>query len=142
MSKSIYIAGALKNPAVIDLANDLQAAGFDPFADWITPGPEADSFLLDYAKKRGWSYKKALESYAATHVFYFDKFHIDRCDALVLLMPAGKSAHIELGYARGCGKPAFILFDAEPERIDVMYKFATDIFFDKTELIQALKGLQ
>jgi hypothetical protein len=137
--KSIYIIGALKNWAIVDLANELQALGFDVFADWITPGPDADAFLLKYAKLRGWSYKQALNSYAATHVFEFDKSHIDRCDLVIMCMPAGKSGHLELGYARGCGKPGYILFDEIPSRFDVMYRFATDIFFDKAELIAELR---
>lgn len=141
MSKSIYLIGALKNWEIVTLANELQELGFDVFADWITPGPEADSFLLIYAGLRGWSYKQALNSYAATHVFEFDKSHIDRCDIVVMVMPAGKSGHLELGYARGCGKPGYILFDKEPDRFDVMYKFATDIFFSKQDLFETLKSL-
>jgi nucleoside 2-deoxyribosyltransferase len=139
--KSIYIIGALKNWGVVSLAEELQSLGFEAFADWITPGPEADAYLLKYAKLRGWSYKQALNSYAATHVFEFDKTHLDRSDIVVMLMPAGKSAHMEFGHARGQGKPGYILFDKEPERFDVMYKFATDIFFDKIKLFEALKGL-
>lgn len=137
--KSIYLIGALKNWDIVTLANELQTAGFDVFADWITPGPEADTYLLKYAKLRGWSYKQALNSHAATHVFEFDKSHIDRCDIVVMVMPAGKSGHLELGYARGCGKPGYILFDKDPERFDVMHKFATDVFFDKAELIEELR---
>lgn len=136
---SIYIIGALKNQEVVSLANELTAEGFEAFADWITPGPEADTFLLNYAKARGLNYKQAMQSYAAKHVFEFDKYHIDRCDAVVMLMPCGKSGHLELGYARGQGKPGFILFDKEPERFDVMYQFASDIFFSKTDLFDELE---
>jgi len=141
MPKTIYIIGALNNWNVVDFANELQALGFEAFADWITPGPEADNFLLKYAKLRGWSYKQALESHAAKHVFEFDKSHIDRSDIVVMLMPAGKSGHLELGYARGCGKPGYILFDKEPERLDIMYQFASGIFFSKNELFAELKIL-
>ncbi len=137
--KSIYIIGALKNWKVVQLANELQDMRFDAFADWITPGPKADTYLLKYAKMRGWSYKQALTSYAATHVFEFDKHHIDRSDIVVMMMPAGKSGHLELGYARGCGKPGYILFDKIPKRFDVMYKFATDVFFNKADLIHELR---
>jgi nucleoside 2-deoxyribosyltransferase len=137
--KTIYIIGALKNWDVVTLANELEALGFEAFADWITPGPEADAYLLKYAKLRGWSYKRALASHAARHVFEFDKFHIDRSDIVIMLMPAGRSGHLELGYARGCGKPGYILFDKEPERLDIMYLFATDVFFNKADLIETLK---
>jgi hypothetical protein len=53
-------------------------------------------------------------------------------------VPAGKSGHLELGYMLGQGKKGYIFFDKEPERWDVMYQFATGIFFNKEELIQEL----
>ena len=49
-------------------------------------------------------------------------------------MPAGKSGHMELCYMRGQGKPCYVLFDKEPERVDIMYQFATDVFFDVAKL--------
>lgn len=139
--RSVYIIGALKNTAVMELGNELRKAGFDAFDDWITPGPEADQYLLAYEKQRGRGYKEALKGYAAQHNFLFDKAHIDRCDTAVMCMPAGKSGHLELGYVIGCGKPGFILFDAEPDRMDLMYNFATDIFFSREELIKSLGSL-
>jgi len=139
--KSIYIIGALKNWNIVELANKLTTEGFDVFADWITPGPEADTFLLQYAKQRGWSYKQALESHAAKHVFEFDKHHLDRCDIAVAVAPFGKSAMLELGYTIGRGKPGYILFPEEPERFDVMLQFATEIFFNENDLLTCLKGL-
>ena len=139
--KSIYLIGALKNWDIVQLTNELEQQGFDVFSEWLTPGPEADSFLLKYAKLRGWSYKQALDSYAANHTFLFDKKHIDRCDLAVMCMPCGKSGHIELGYVIGCGKPGYILFDSEPERFDLMHKLATDIFFSKQDLFDELKAI-
>lgn len=136
---SFYIIGSLRNPAIPEFANELQAEGYEVFADWFSAGPDADDFWRDYSKIRGLNYKQALQSYAAKHVFEFDKFHLDRCDAAVLLMPGGKSAHLELGYTRGQGKPGFIVFDQEPERYDVMVQFATEIFFSKQEFFQYLK---
>lgn len=137
--KTIYIIGALRNPKVPEFANALEAEGFEAFADWFSPGPDADDFLRDYSHARGRSYKQALASYAAQHVFHFDKLHIDRADAAIMIMPAGKSGHLELGYCIGQGKPGYILFDAEPERFDVMHLFATEIFFDQNDLFQTLK---
>jgi nucleoside 2-deoxyribosyltransferase len=136
--KSIYIIGSLRNPEVPKFANELQELGFEAFADWYAPGPEADDFLRDYSKMRGRDYKQTLQSAAAQHIFQFDKFHLDRCDAAVMLMPAGRSGHLELGYVRGTGKPGYILFDKPPERIDVMYQFATDVFFTKEDLFKEL----
>ena len=137
--KSIYVIGALKNTNIPIIANELRTHGFDVFDDWYTPGPEADQYLLAYEKGRGRNYKAALKGHAALHNFSFDKFHIDRCDAAVMVMPAGKSGHLELGYVIGCGKPGYILFDSEPERMDLMYNFATDVFFSVEDLVKELK---
>ena len=39
----------------------------------------------------------------------------------------------------GKGKPCFVLFDKEPERWDIMYQFANDVFFDIEKLKTQLK---
>ena len=140
--KSVYIIGALKNPIVPEFTNRLVEEGFDAFSEWYTPGPEADSFLLDYAKRRGWSYKQALNSYAAEHIFNFDVRHLEAADIVVMLAPCGKSCHMEFGWHARTGKPGFILFDGEPERFDLMYRFATDVFFHCEDLFEALKVLK
>jgi nucleoside 2-deoxyribosyltransferase len=142
MIKSIYIIGSLRNPEIPKFANELQSQGFEAFADWYQPGPEADDFWRNYSKERGLTYKQALDSYGAKQIFDFDKYHLDRCDAAVMLMPAGKSGHLELGYTIGKGKPGYILFDQEPERYDVMVQFATRVFFNKEDLFYELKEVQ
>lgn len=139
--KSVYIIGSLRNATVPDLGNDLRRAGFDPFDDWWGAGHEADDKWRDYENIRGRDHKAALYGYAARHVFNFDKFHLDRCDVAVLVMPAGKSGHLELGYFVGTGKPGFILFDAVPERYDVMHNFATDVFYDVPSLIEGITNV-
>ena len=58
---------------------------------------------------------------------------------MVLVLPAGKSAHIELGYCIGSGQRGYVLFDKKPTRWDVMYKFAAEVFFDLDAMIEALK---
>ena len=138
MIKTVYVIGALRNPEVPKLANEIQSLGIEGFSDWYSPGPDADDFWRDYSKLRGLTYEEALRSYAATHVFEFDRYHLNRCDAAVLLMPAGKSGHLELGYMVGTGKPGYILFDQEPERYDIMVQFATRIFFRRADLLAEL----
>lgn len=131
--------GSLRNEKIPEIGNKIRELGFEAFDDWFSPGPEADEFWRKYEHARGSSYKESLNNWAAKHVFEFDKYHIDRSDIAVLYMPAGKSAHLELGYAIGQGKPAFILFDEEPDRWDVMTQFANDVFFSPEELIEELK---
>jgi hypothetical protein len=140
--KSVYVIGSLRNPEIPKFANYLRKNGFDAFDSWFSPGPRADDFWRDYTRQRGLSYKEALKDFSATHVYEFDRYHLKRCDAAVMLMPAGKSAHLELGWVLGKEKPGFILFDKTPERYDVMVQFASDTFFKRQELVKALKRNQ
>ena len=140
MIKSFYIIGSLRNPEIPVFANEIQGIGFEAFADWFAPGPHADDYWRKYSKQRCWTYEQALQSYAATHIFEFDHFHINRCDAGVLLMPAGKSGHLELGYMIGQGKPGFIVFDKEPKRWDVMVQFAK-VFFSRKDFRRYISTL-
>jgi len=137
--KSIYLIGSLRNEQIPIIGNSLREIGFEVFDDWFAPGPHADDFWRDYEKMKGHTYMEALQGYAAKHIFEFDLFHIDRCEIAVLTYPSGKSAHLELGYMIGQGKPGYILLD-DPERWDVMLQFATGIYTDmedlKKELIQ------
>ena len=137
----IYLIGSLRNPEVPELAKAIrQYTGEEVFDDWYAAGPEADDKWRDYEKARGRNYREALAGLAAEHVFNFDLHHLKRATAGVLVPPAGRSGHLELGFLVGQGKPGFILLD-NPDRWDVMYKFAT-VCFTKEELIENLSRLK
>lgn len=127
--------GSLKNERVVTVHKVLESIGFDPFSDWYSAGPEADDYLRDYYKARGFNYRETLKSYSAQTIFNYDKTHLDRCDMSIMVMPAGKSAHMEMCYHIGKGKPSFILFDKEPERVDIMHNFATEVFLSIDEMV-------
>jgi hypothetical protein len=67
--------------------------------------------------------------------FHFDRKMIEWADTLVLVLPAGKSAHLEAGYAKGLGKKLYIIGDFPPGEFDVMYGFADALI--KTDEIDA-----
>lgn len=137
--KSIYLIGSLRNEEIPEVSKLLRTTGLDVFDDWYAAGPEADDYWKTYEVGRGRSYKEALRGHAARHVFAFDKHHLDRCDAAILALPAGRSGHLELGYVAGTGKPAFILLDGQDSRFDVMYQFADEVFHTKDEMIDYFK---
>jgi len=140
--KSIYLFGSLRNPGVPLLAALLREEGYDVFDDWYAAGPRADDHWMEYEKARGHTFAQALDGFAAHHVFNYDRSHLDRCDAGAMLMPCGKSGHLEFGYMVGQGKPAWILLDKEPERFDVMYRFASGVFTASDDLIRAINRSQ
>ena len=138
--KSIYLIGSLRNPEIPKIGSALRLEGFDVFDDWYAAGERADDSWKEYEISRGHNYREALSGYAADHVFDFDKHHLDRCDIAILVCPAGKSGHIELGYMCGQGKRTIVLIDS-PDRWDVMYKFASEVCFSYEELLIILRGI-
>jgi nucleoside 2-deoxyribosyltransferase len=135
----IYIIGALKNRNIISLANDIRLLGYDVFDDWISAGEEADEKWQAYEAERGRSYGEAINGYHADTVFNYDLTHLKAADIVIMVLPCGKSGHLEFGWSIGQGKTGYILFDdGEPDRFDIMYRFADALYFDREQLLDAL----
>jgi hypothetical protein len=117
----------------------MRNVGLEVFDDWFAAGPEADDYWQRYEESKGKSYGEALQGYAARNVFEFDRRHLERCNTVVLVLPAGKSGHLEFGWSLGRRKIGYVLFDKAPERWDVMYQFADGVFFNPEPLIEQLR---
>lgn len=135
----VYVIGSLRNSIIPTVANTIQAAGHEAFADWYGAGSEADDKWKEYEIERGNTYLQALTSYGAQAVFQFDRKHLERADAAVLVAPAGKSGHLELGWALGKGKKGYYLLD-NPDRWDVMLQFATLVTDKLSDIIEDLNN--
>lgn len=135
---NIYLIGSLRNPEIPKVAAKLREAGHYVFDDWFAAGEFADDAWRDYEVNRGHNLRQALDGHAAHHVFEFDKIHLDLADTGVLILPSGKSGHLELGYLIGRGCKSYIVYPSEPERFDVMYLLADRTLNSLEELISIL----
>ena len=144
--KRIYIIGSLRNPKVPVLAETIRKA-FGPavevFDDWFAAGPEADDYWKTYEQGRGRVLEQAMEGHAVNHVYRYDRIHLIRADIVVLALPAGKSGHLEFGFACGLrevlgGKACFIFREPQEERWDAMYRFADTVATGTTQLLDAI----
>jgi hypothetical protein len=138
----VYLIGSLRNPKIPDIANQLQRAGHEIFSDWFSAGETADDSWKAYEQARGRNYIQALQGKAATNVFEFDKRNLEAATMAVLVMSAGKSAFLELGWHLGKGKPGFILLEQGSDRWDVMFKFATAVVDNIDDLLTAMRREQ
>ena len=140
VNTKVYLIGSLRNEMVPRVAQKLrEQAGVTVFDDWYAAGPEADDYWQKYETARGHSYSEALKGNAANHVYSYDKSHLDSSDMAVLMLPAGKSGHLEFGYMIGKGKPGIIFMpDKDPERWDVMYLFANNVVHTIEELVEKI----
>src|SRR5258706_2019235 len=100
----LYLIGSLRNPMIPIVANIIRARGIEVFDDWYSAGSTADDCWRDYERARGHTYLEALKGHAARNVFEFDRRHLEASDGALLLLPAGQSGHLELGWMAGQGK--------------------------------------
>ena len=81
---------------------------------------------LDTTKINGkevFAYSKVQEA------FQEDKKYLDWADATIMIVPCGKSAHLEGGYTVGQGKDLYIIGGFPAGEFEVMYGFARKIYY-------------
>lgn len=136
--RHIYIIGSLRDPHVQALAETLRQHGHEVFDEWFSAGPRADDSWQDHQQFKGVPFRDALRGPAAENIFAFDIKWLKWADTVVMV-GQGKSRGIELGWAIANGAQGFVLLPEEPERWDVMLRFATDVVYTTSALIDAMK---
>jgi hypothetical protein len=142
-SRHIYLASSWRNLHHAAVFNALTRAGHVVY-NFKEPHPGEFGFHWTdvdgrYLKWTADEFVKALEHPACEKGFTNDSQAMIESDTCVLLLPSGRSAHLEAGVMAGEGKDLHILIpehDAfEPE---LMYKFADQIHTSIEALIGAL----
>jgi hypothetical protein len=80
-------------------------------------------------------YLEGLRHPIAEAGFRSDFEAMERADTFVLVLPCGRSAHLELGWAIGVGKRTAILLDGPQVTPELMYKMVDFIATDAFELL-------
>lgn len=125
----VYVASSwrcLMQPAVIHI---LAAAGI-PAYDFRNPEGGTGfgwqevmpSFDINAQAADAQEYITALEHPRSVAGFNSDFDAMKRADTFVLVLPCGRSAHLELGWAVGAGKRTAILLDGPVVVPELMYK--------------------
>lgn len=123
----IYVASSWRNTIQPEIVRELRALGCDVY-DFREPAPGVSGFSwseIDPAWK-DWTpaaYRDALKHPIAARGYGYDIAALRACDVCVLVLPSGRSASWEFGYAMGEGKRGIVvsLDKCEPE---LMYREA------------------
>ena len=136
----IYVASSWRNKYQPGIVVELRDAGHEVY-DFRNP-PDRSGFGWEQLDPdwQSWSvdrYRSMLEHPIAQQGFNSDFGAMKWADACVLVLPSGRSAHLEAGWFIGQGKPT-ILFLPEPQEPELMYRMADGITDDLADLVDQL----
>lgn len=123
----IYVASSWRNLLQPGIVLALRRCGHEVY-DFRSPAPGVTGFSWSEIDPqwRDWTpeeYRDALQHPIADRGYDFDIRALRACDACVLVLPSGRSASWEFGFAMGQGKRGYVvtLDKCEPE---LMYREA------------------
>lgn len=122
----LYVASSWRNPLYPGVIAALRVAGIEHY-DFRNP-PNGSAFGWEQVGGASPGQFEALDVYQqmidhpiARSGYAADFEALDRADTVVLVLPCGKSAHLELGWAVGAGKRTAILLE-DPMQPELMYR--------------------
>lgn len=139
----IYIASSWKNEtAVFQIAYFLRLEGHEVDA-FVDKG--SGRYVFHFSEIGDPSTLDAmsfLRDERSQKAFAEDKKWLDWCECCLLVLPSGKSAHLEAGYAKGQGKKLIIyhIENFPKGEFDVMYGFADFMTDNLLDVIDILNG--
>ena len=143
----IYVASSWRNERQPEVVRRLREEGHEVYdfrnpTEHVLEGDEGFSWHDIDSDWQAWTINQfidALDHPLAEAGFKSDMDGLTTAEALVLVMPCGRSAHLEMGYAAGAGIPTIVLMaDGEPE---LMYKMATSFAVDLDGMVESLNGI-
>lgn len=144
MKRKIYVASSwrnLKQPAVVE---DLRKAGHEVY-DFHNPAPGDHGFSWreldpDWMNWTIHQYVHNVHQPVADRGFKFDRDALNWCDTCVLVLPCGRSAHLEAGYAAGQGKRTIVMLDQDKFEPELMYRLGHGFVTNIHELLCSLQA--
>ncbi len=136
MTTDFVIVGRVRNiPKILEVCKTLDAIGksYYCFATNEESHKNAGFDLHDHPDKLADDYEnRELTSDAIRTIFEDDLDGLKSADKLIMVLPAGKSSHIEAGIAYGLGKKCYAI--GPYEKTDSLYLIFDKIFADIEEL--------
>lgn len=148
----IYVASSWRNQVQDIIVAVLRMNGHEVY-DFKNPAPGNSGFAwtkLDGSptndpRWKDWKsgeFRSHLKNPIAADGFKLDMDALRWCDACVLVLPCGRSAHLELGWATGAGKKTMALMMDEigPHEPELMYLMLDAICISQHEMLTTLSA--
>lgn len=139
----IYVASSWRNTLQPSVVSMLRVFGHEVY-DFRHPATDRNGFAWrDCGSMNAYTvsgYLQAIQSQRAQEGFALDKQALDWCDVCVMVLPCGRSAHLEAGYACGQGKRVYFLLHETAFEPELMYLLGTACATTLTEILEHLRN--
>lgn len=139
----IYVASSWRNTRQPEVVQRLRSAGHEVY-DFRNPAPGNRGFgwrqcATEDQLRDGRRFRDEVLAHPAARAgFALDMGALRSADVTVLVLPCGRSAHLELGYATGAGQRTLVLLDEQMSEPELMYLMNTRICTSLDEVVEAL----
>lgn len=142
----IYVASSWRNTLQPAVVAALRAQDHEVYDFKCPPGVERGFSWADvdpnWQKWTNEQYVQGLGTDKASEGFRRDMKALREADAVVLVLPAGKSSHLELGWAAGANKHTVILLPEGGQEAELMYGMAHFVTGKFEELLRHFDWLK
>lgn len=141
--RRIYVASSWRCPTQPAVVQALRDAGHEVYDFRNPPGKtgfgwsEIDPDWLDWTID---AYRDRLDHPRAVDGFGADFDAMQWADTFVLVLPCGRSAHLELGWAVGAGKRTSILLSQNGFEPELMYRMVDHLGTSLPEVVAWVGG--
>lgn len=141
--KKVYLATSWRNERFYNIKATLEAKSGVEVYDFRLNGFKWKEADYDEVKKDVSDYLDCMKNSPVAHRgFDRDMYNLNTADACVLLLPCGRSAHLEMGYAAGRGTPCAVLLSYKDFEPELMYNMADLITLDVFAVCEWLKSIK
>ena len=139
----IYVASSWRNEFQQHVVRALRDDGHDVY-DFRNPSPGDHGFgwrqcaTADQLKDPAAFRDSVLTHPVAVSAFNKDMGALMAAECTILVLPCGRSAHLELGWAAGHGQRTIVLLDDPMSEPELMYLMNTTICASLDEVLAAL----
>ena len=136
-----FIASPWKNKEQVEkLTEELKSQGHDVYSflesgeNLLTGQSIEEEMKVYWEALANWRNDKRI-----SQIFESEMNGLKSCDALILLLPAGDSSHVEAGTAYGLGKKLILI--GPINKPEVVYLMFNKIYLDATSFIKDLPSI-
>lgn len=110
------------------------------FCDPTTNAYKLSTDIRRYGDAKSLTAKDAITHTTVKDIYHENRMWLEWADAVVVVLPSGRSSHLEAGWAKGMGRPVFVYGEMKQGEWDAMYCMLDGVFdlYELDDLLTAI----